>query len=117
MTCQIKRGDVVSIDFEPVRGSEQGKVCPAVVIQNDIGNLHSPTLIVAPITSGKNSFFPVNVEVKAPEGGLANDSLILLNQIRTVDRARVSRFWGKLEPATMVKVDRAIKISLGLIAL
>lgn len=117
MTRQIKRGDVFSIDFEPIRGSEQGKVRPAVVIQNDIGNLHSPTLIVAPITTGEKSQFPVNIEVKAPEGGLAHHSLVLLNQIRTVDRSRIGRYWGKLEPATMLKVDRAIKISLGLIPL
>ena len=65
MTRQIKRGDVFSIDFEPIRGSEQGKVRPAVVIQNDIGNLHSPTLIVAPITTGEKSQFPLNIEPRS----------------------------------------------------
>ena len=110
----IRRGDVFSVDFEPVRGSEQGKVRPAVVIQNDLGNRHSPTLIVAPLTSGTHARFDVNVAVKAPEGGLTNDSLVLLNQIRTTDRSRFGRYWGRMKPRTMAKVDEAILISLGL---
>ncbi len=119
MTAQtrapILRGDIFSVDFEPVRGSEQGKVRPALVIQNDIGNHYSPTVIVAAITTGNYSRFDVNVVIKAPEGGLANDSIILLNQIRTIDRARLSRYWGRVSPQTMEQVDEAIKISLGLV--
>lgn len=117
MTQSIRRNDIVSVDFEPVRGSEQGKVRSALVIQNDIGNEFSPTIIVAPITSGEQARFRVNVAVKAPEGGLTNHSIILLNQIRTVDRSRIGRFWGRISPETAEKVDEAIKISLGLIEL
>lgn len=112
---QILRGDIFSVDFEPVRGSEQGKVRPALVIQNDIGNRYSPTIIVAAITTGNYSRFDVNVVIKALEGGLANDSIILLNQIRTIDRTRLSRYWGRVSPQTMEQVDEAIKISLGLV--
>ena len=103
------------MDFEPVVGSEQGKARPALVIQNDIGNYYSPALIVAAITSGEQARFDVQVEIKAPEGGLQHDSLVLLNQIRTVDKERVERFWGRLLPRTMRQVDEAIKISLGLV--
>ncbi|RIK36545.1 MAG: PemK family transcriptional regulator [Chloroflexi bacterium] len=115
MTLQIRRGDIFTVDLEPVRGSEQGKVWPALVIQNDIGNRYSPTVIVAAITSGSHTRFDVNVLVKAPEGGLSNDSLILLNQIRTVDRARLGRYWGHVSPQTLAAVDEALKISLGLV--
>jgi mRNA interferase MazF len=112
---QILRGDIFSVDFEPVRGSEQGKVRPALVIQNDIGNRYSPTIIVAALTTGNHSRFDVNVLIKAPEGGLANDSIVLLNQIRTIDRTRLSRYWGRISPQTMAQVDDAIRISLGLV--
>jgi mRNA interferase MazF len=119
MTAQarppIRRGDIFSVDFEPVRVSEQGKVRPALVIQNDIGNRYSPTIIVAAITTGNHSRFDVNIAIKAPEGGLANDSIILLNQIRTIDRARLSRYWGRVSPQTLAQVNEAIKISLGLV--
>lgn len=119
MTAQtrspILRGDIFSVDFEPVRGAEQGKVRPALVIQNDIGNRYSPTIIVAAITTGNYSRFDVNILIQAPEGGLANDSIILLNQIRTIDRTRLGRHWGRVSPQTMAQVDEAIKISLGLV--
>lgn len=115
MTQPIRRGDVFTVDLEPVRGSEQGKRYPAVVIQNDLGNRYSPTLIVAAITSTLRPDFDVNVVVQAPEGGLQNDSTVLLNQIRTVDRSRLGRYWGRLTPATMARIDRALLISLGLV--
>lgn len=114
---QILRGDIFSVDFEPIRGAEQGKVRPALVIQNDIGNRYSPTIIVAAITTGNYSRFDVNVVIHAPEGGLANDSIVLLNQIRTIDRTRFGRHWGRVSPQTMAQVDEAIKISLGLVPL
>jgi mRNA interferase MazF len=117
MTRSIRRGDVYTVDFEPVRGSEQGKVRPALVIQNDIGNRYSPTIIVAAVTSGEHSRFDVNVEVKAPEAGLTNNSLVLLNQIRTIDKSRLGRYWGRLAPETLAKVDEALMISLGLVPL
>ena len=116
MTAKIRRGDIFSVNFEPVRGSEQGKVRPALVIQNDIGNRHSPTIIVAPITTGNSAKFRVNVAIKSPEGGLKNNSIILLNQIRTADRSRFGQYWGSVTPQTIRKVDNAIKISLGLVS-
>ena len=114
-TEEYKRGDVLLIDFEPVRGSEQGKVRPAVVIQNDVANQYSPVLIVAAITSTPRAPHPTDVEVFAPEGGLRKDSKVLLNQIRTVDKVRVIDRWGHLSDETMSKVDEALKISLGLV--
>lgn len=117
MAAQIRRGDIYTVDLEPVRGSEQGKARPALIIQNDVGNRYSPTIIVAAITSGGHARFDVNVVVKAPEGGLTNDSLILLNQIRTVDKSRLGRYWGRISPQTLAAVDEAIKISLGLVPL
>ncbi len=115
MAQPIRRGDIFTVDFEPVRDAEQGKARPALVIQNDIGNRYSPIIIVAAITSGTHARFDVNVEVKAPEGGLTNDSLVLLNQIRSVDRSRLGRYWGRLSDETMARVDEALKISLGLV--
>ena len=115
MAQSIRRGDIFTIDLEPVRGAEQGKARPALVIQNDIGNQYSPTVIVATLTSGNQLQYDLNVLVKAPEGGLKNDSLILLNQIRTVDKIRLGRYWGRVSAQTMAQVDDAIKISLGLI--
>lgn len=112
---RFRRGDIWTVDLEPVVGSEQGKARPALIIQNDIGNLYSPVLIVATLTSGENAHYDVEVEVKAPEGGLHHDSLVLLNQIRTVDKRRMGRYWGRLSTATMERVDDAIKISLGLV--
>lgn len=114
MTRPIRRGDVFTVDLEPVRGAEQGKRRPAVVIQNDIGNRYSPTIIVAAITSTLRPDFDVNVIIRAPEGGLTNDSTVLLNQIRTVDRSRLGRYWGRLTPTTMASIDRALLISLAL---
>ncbi len=116
MTSQhsIQRGDIFTVDLNPVRGSEQGKIRPALIIQNDIGNRHSPIVIVAAITTGDYARFDANVEVKAPEGGLQRDSLVLLNQIRSVDKSRLGRYWGHLGDKTMGKVDRALKISLSL---
>jgi mRNA interferase MazF len=96
-------------------GSEQGKARPALIIQNDIGNLYSPVLIIAAITSGENARYDVQVEIKAPEGGLHHDSIVLLNQIRTIDKRRVGRYWGRLSTQTMQRIDDAIKISLGLV--
>lgn len=117
MARQCRRGEIFTVDLEPVRGHEQGKVRPAVVIQNDIGNQYSPTTIVAAITSGERTRYDVNVEIKAPEGGLARDSLVLLNQIRTVDKSRLGRYWGRLSEESIARVDEALKISLGLVSI
>ena len=116
MTQQrFRRGEIWTVGLEPVVGSEQGKARPALIIQNDIGNLYSPVLIVADVTSGERARYDVQVEVKAPEGGLQQNSIVLLNQIRTIDKRRVGRYWGRLSPQTMQQVDEAIEISLGLV--
>ncbi len=88
---------------------------PAVIIQNDIGNQFSTTVIVAAITSGRRVRFDVNVAVKSPEGRLTKDSLILLNQIRTIDKSCLGRYWGRLGADKMVQIGEAQKISLGLV--
>jgi mRNA interferase MazF len=116
MTQQrFRRGQVWTVDLEPVLGSEQGKARPALIIQNDIGNHYGLVLIVAALTSGDQARYDVQVEVKAPEGGLRHNSLVLLNQIRTIDKRRVGRYWGRLSTNTMRQVDRALSISLGLV--
>jgi mRNA interferase MazF len=112
-----KRGSVYKVNFDPTIGAEIKKTRPAVIIQNDVGNRHSPVTIVAPITSGESAAYPVEVEVKAPDGGLTNNSLVLLGQIRAIDKRRLVEKLGKLKPETMRKVDRAIQISLGLVPL
>ncbi len=112
---RFRRGEIWTVDLEPVVGLEQGKARPALIIQNDIGNQYSPVLIVAAITSGENTRYDVQVEVKSPEGGLHHNSIVLLNQIRTIDKRRVGRYWGRLSPQAMQQVDRAIEISLGLV--
>ena len=112
---RFRRGEIWTVDLEPVVGSEQGKARPALIIQNDIGNLYSPVLIVAALTSGEEARYDVQVAVKAPEGGLHHNSVVLLNQIRTIDKRRVGRYWGRLSAGTMRQVDEAIKISLGLV--
>ena len=114
---RFRRGEIWTVDLEPVVGSEQGKARPALIIQNNIGNRYSPVLIVAALTTGEEARYDVQVEVKAPEGGLHHDSLVLLNQIRTIDKRRVGRYWGHLSAATMQQVDRALRISLGLVPL
>ena len=110
-----KRGSVCLVRLDPTIGSEIKKTRPAVIIQNDVGNQYSPVTIVAPITSGPRATYPVEVEVKAPEGGLGNNSLILLSQIRAIDKDRLVDYLGSLDSDTMRRVDRAISISLGLI--
>lgn len=112
---QVKRGDVILVNLDPTLGSEQGKTRPALVIQNDTGNRYSPTTIVAPITSSYDKTYPVNVELEKGEAGLEKDSVVLLNQIRTVSiKHRVQKKLGRLPGKKMEKMDGAIEISLGL---
>jgi len=112
----IRRGDIVLVNFEPVKGSEQGGVRPSMIIQNDIFNNYSPTTIVAPITS---KFFkkeyPINVMLRKEDSKLSRDSTILLNQIKTIDKQRIIKKIGFLDNFTINRVGRAIKISLGLL--
>ncbi len=115
---EVNRGDVFYADLNPVIGSEQGGVRPVVVIQNDIGNKYSPTVIVAAITSRINKAkLPTHVEISCNNNKLDKDSVILLEQIRTLDKKRLQRKVTSLNEDTLKKVDKAIEISLGLIDL
>ena len=111
----IKRGYLYYADLSPVVGSEQGGVRPVLIIQNDIGNKYSPTVIVAAITSQINKAkLPTHIEISAHEYGLNKDSVILLEQIRTIDKKRLSEKIGCLDKNMMLKVDNSLQISLGL---
>jgi mRNA interferase MazF len=111
-----RRGDVYLVNFGPTIGAEVKKTRPAVVIQNDIGNRWSPITIVAAITSRfEDPLYPTEVLVRASEGGLAVDSVVLLNQLRSVDKARLVRRLGALKAQTVREVDRALLLSLGLV--
>jgi len=112
---EIKRGDIILAGLEPVKGSEQGGVRPVLVIQNDEGNKFSPTTIIAPITSKVFSKeFPTNVEISKQESRLNNDSTVLLNQIRTIDKSRVIKKISSLDNFIMNQIDKSLKISLSL---
>src|SRR5690606_15055849 len=112
----VRRGEIYYADLSPVVGSEQGGVRPVLVVQNDIGNKYSPTVIVAAITSqihkGK---LPTHVEISASDYGLPKDSVILLEQIRTIDKKRLKEKIGYLTPEMMEKVNEGLQISFGLI--
>ena len=109
----IKRGDIFYANLSPVIGSEQGGYRPVLVIQNDIGNHHSPTVIVVPISSvGKKAYLPVHINISDTHL-LPKDSVILLEQIRTLDKNRLSEYVGPFDCETMQRIDKAIKISIG----
>ena len=110
-----KRGEIYLVSFDPALGAEIQKTRPALILQNDVGNLHSPVTIVAAITSNVQRQGPTSVLVKAPEGGLTVDSVVLLNQIRTVDKRRLVKRLGAIRSATIKVIDQAIMISLALI--
>jgi len=111
----VKRGDIYYADLSPVVGSEQGGMRPVLIAQNDTGNRHSPTVIAAAITSqiGK-ARLPTHIELSARSYGLSRDSVILLEQMRTIDKSRLRERMGKVDDAVMSKVDGAIAVSLGL---
>ncbi len=111
----VKRGDIYYADLSPVVGSEQGGLRPVLIIQNDIGNRYSPTVIAAAITSrmGKTRL-PTHIDVYADKVGLAKDSVILLEQIRTLDKRRLKEKMGHLDDAMMNEVNAAIAVSFGL---
>jgi len=112
----VKRGDVFFADLSPVVGSEQGGVRPVLVIQNDIGNRFSPTVIVAAITAQiQKAKLPTHVEMDAERHGFDRDSVVLLEQIRTIDKQRLTDKITHLDDETMRKVDDALLISVGLI--
>lgn len=111
----VKRGDIYYADLSPVIGSEQGGVRPVLVVQNDIGNKYSPTVIAAAITSQINKAkMPTHIEISAAEYGLNKDSVILLEQIRTIDKKRLKEKIGHLDEALMSRVNDALTISFGL---
>jgi mRNA interferase MazF len=115
-TVEVKRGYIFFADLSPVVGSEQGGVRPVLVLQNDVGNKFSPTVIVAAITSQiEKAKLPTHVEVEASEYGLEKDSVILLEQIRTIDKQRLQEKLTELDDKLMQKINQAVKISLGLI--
>lgn len=113
-----KRGEVYLVNFDPTIGAEIKKTRPALILQNDISNQYSPITIVAAITSKfEESLYPTEILIKSPEGGLEVDSVALLNQIRSIDKQRLIKHLGNLNPETMEKVDIAIQISFGILKL
>ncbi len=113
----IRKGDIYYADLSPVVGSEQGGIRPVLVVQNDIGNRYSPTIIIAAITSQINKAkLPTHVEIKGDDYGLSKDSVLLLEQIRTIDKKRLGEKIGHVEDDIIEKVDDALRISLGLVA-
>ena len=111
----IKRGDIYYADLSPVVGSEQGGVRPVLIVQNDVGNKFSPTVIAAAITSQKyKTNLPTHIQVHANDCGLAKDSIVLLEQVRTLDKRRLREKMGSLDEKAMRHVDEALAVSFGL---
>ena len=111
----VKRGDIYYADLRPVVGSEQGGVRPVLIIQNDVGNRHSPTVICAAITSRMNKAkLPTHIELNAARYHMVKDSVILLEQLRTIDKTRLKDRICHLDSDIMKKVGRALQISLDL---
>ncbi|MBQ2931813.1 MAG: type II toxin-antitoxin system PemK/MazF family toxin [Clostridia bacterium] len=112
----VKRGDIYYADLSPVVGSEQGGVRPVLIIQNDIGNKYSPTVIATAITSQINKAkMPTHIELDAHEYGLSKDSVVLAEQIRTIDKQRLKEKIGHLDEKLMSQVNEALEISFGLL--
>ena len=111
----VTRGDIYFAELNPVQGSEQGGTRPVLVIQNDVGNAYSPTTIVLAITSQLNKArLPTHVAVAAAESGLSRDSVILAEQVRTIDKSRLRQKVARLEPRTMRRIENALAVSIGL---
>lgn len=110
---EIRRGDIFLVSLDPVKGSEQGKTRPCLIIQNNEGNKYSPTTIIAPLTTKHfEKEYPTNVRVSPEDSGLPEESTVLLNQIKTIDKTRIIRKLGRLNDLLMKKANLAIKISL-----
>ena len=113
-----KRGDIYLVNFNPTIGAEIRKTRPAVIVQNDIANRHSPITIVAAITSQFDEpLYPTELLIRSAEGGLSVDSVALLNQIRSIDRQRLVKRLGSVKTDTLERIDRAIQLSLGIVKL
>ena len=111
----VKRGDIYYADLSPVVGSEQGGIRPVLIVQNDVGNRFSPTVIAAAITSQKyKTNLPTHIRVNADGCGLAKDSIVLLEQVRTIDKQRLKEKMGSLDTGSMGRVDKALSVSFGL---
>ena len=111
----VKRGDIFYADLSPVIVSEQGGLRPVLIVQNDVGNKYSPTVIAAAITSKMSkSKLPTHIDLQGMDVGLAKDSIVLLEQVRTIDKKRLKEKMGHLDDATMVSVNNAIEVSFGL---
>ena len=111
----VKRGDIFYADLSPVVGSEQGGIRPVLIVQNDIGNRFSPTVIAAAITSQKDKArLPTHIQLNSTGSGLAKDSIVLLEQIRTIDKRRLKEHMGRLDEHSMARVNEALQISFGL---
>ena len=111
----VHRGDIYYADLSPVVGSEQGGVRPVLIVQNDVGNKFSPTVIAAAITSQHDkATLPTHIEVNAENTGLLKDSVVLLEQVRTIDKHRLKEKMGRLDTGSMNRVNQALSISFGL---
>ncbi len=111
----VKRGEIYYADLSPVVGSEQGGIRPVLIVQNDVGNKHSPTVIAAAITSKQEkSRLPTHISVRASTCGLAKDSVVLLEQVRTLDKRRLKERMGELDSGAMQQVNDALQVSFGL---
>jgi len=111
----VKRGDIYYADLSPVIGSEQGGIRPVLIVQNDVGNKFSPTVIAAAITSQKEkSRLPTHIQLPSLICGLSRDSVVLLEQIRTIDKKRLKEKMGRLDDTSMNEINRALSISFGL---
>ena len=111
----VRRGDIFYADLSPVVGSEQGGIRPVLIVQNDVGNKFSPTVIAAAITSRRfKANLPTHIRVGVTESGLMRASIILLEQVRTLDKQRLKEKMGNLDAADMARVDRALSVSLGI---
>ncbi len=111
----VKRGDIFYADLSPVVGSEQGGIRPVLIVQNDVGNRYSPTVIAAAITSQKDkSKLPTHIELSSQSCGLSRDSIVLLEQIRTIDKRRLKEHMGRLDENAMNRINHALEVSFGL---
>ena len=115
MDTTVRRGDIYYADLSPVVGSEQGGVRPVLIVQNDTGNRHSPTVIAAAITSRLDKArLPTHINIRAADTGLAKDSVVLLEQIFTIDKERIKSFMGMTSEWEMAQIEKALKCSLAL---
>jgi len=109
----VKRGDIFYADLNPVIGSEQGDIRPVLIVQNDIGNRHSPTVVIVPLTSSKKAFLPTHVRISRT-GTLVVDSTALCEQVRTIDRRRLDGYIGQIGGDIQAAIDAALAVSVGL---